>query len=300
VSDGTAVGTHELTPISGASTANHVLQPTVLASLGNEAVFRGVDTSGLQRLWVSDGRAAGTHELSGIAVIPDFITPLGARAFFDGVVETSNHQDLWVTDGTAAGTHPITASGASPGGLGPSSFVAFNDEVLFKGVDANGSQGLWVTDGTTAGTHELTGINGAYLGASGLDPLGPVVVNGEVVFSGVDAADTIGLWVTDGTAAGTHELTGIAGADGTGGLDPFGLTAFGGKVLFQQGVGIDNQLWVTDGTAAGTQELTGISGNSGDAVAIALFVLSARGDFNGDGRSDVLIENTSGGRCQSK
>ena len=32
-----------------------------------------------------------------------------------------------------------------------------------------------------------------------------------VMFAGTDTAGNIGLWVTDGTAAGTHELTGISG-----------------------------------------------------------------------------------------
>ena len=33
---------------------------------------------------------------------------------------------------------------------------------------------------------------------------------GEVLFEGTNAAYLTGLWVTDGTAAGTHQLTGRA------------------------------------------------------------------------------------------
>jgi ELWxxDGT repeat protein len=33
-----------------------------------------------------------------------------------------------------------------------------------------------------------------------------------VLFSALDASGNDGLWVTNGTAAGTHELTGISGA----------------------------------------------------------------------------------------
>ena len=79
-------------------------------------------------------------------------------------------------------------------------------------------------------------------------------------FSGVDTASFRGLWVTNGTTAGTFELTGIIGAF-TGGVTPSELTVFNGEVLFQ---GEDTAghlgLWVTNGTAAGTFELTGISG----------------------------------------
>jgi ELWxxDGT repeat protein len=71
-------------------------------------------------------------------------------------------------------------------------------------------------------------------------------------FEGVDAAGFQGLWVTDGTPAGTHEITNISGAY-SGGLFPGGinpdLTVFHGRVLF---VGYDTTgigLWETNGTA---------------------------------------------------
>ena len=83
-----------------------------------------------------------------------------------------------------------------------------------------------------------------------------------VLFQGQDASGVNGLWETNGTAAGTFELTGINGVD-VYGLAPNGFTVFNGKVLF---VGDDSNglegLWLTDGTAAGTQELTAISGAS--------------------------------------
>ena len=45
-----------------------------------------------------------------------------------------------------------------------------------------------------------------------------------MLFSGLDSSGQIGLWETDGTAAGTHELTGIVGTS-TANFDPSGLTA---------------------------------------------------------------------------
>ena len=63
--------------------------------------------------------------------------------------------------------------------------------------------------------------------------------------------------MTNGTVAGTHELTGIAGAGTTaGGFDPSGFTVYDGVVLFS---GVDSsghdELWTTNGTAAGTTEI---------------------------------------------
>jgi len=76
----------------------------------------------------------------------------------------------------------------------------------------------------------------------------------EVLFAGGDH----GLWVTDGTAQGTHEVNAIKNAY-PGSLSPSNFVVFDGKALFE---GVDAQnhesLWVTNGTASGTHELVGI------------------------------------------
>src|SRR5262249_4565125 len=144
--------------------------------------------------------------------------------------------------------------------------VVFNNEVLFAGIDAANQTGLWVTNGTAAGTYELTGITNAYAGSGGLfggsvaQPPDFTVFKNEVLFDGVDAAGNNGLWVTDGTVGGTHELTGINDASAAGVL-PKDMTVFNNEVLFQgsDAAGVIG-LWVTDGTAAGTHELTGVKG----------------------------------------
>jgi ELWxxDGT repeat protein len=154
--------------------------------------------------------------------------------------------------------------------------TAFNNEVLFNGVDANGLSGLWVTDGTVGSTHELVAGAGGASDPAGLNPTSITDYNGEVLFSGLDASGDMGLWVSDGTAAGTHELTVIVGAD-TAGLAPSDLTVYNGEVLFR---GLDQsgraQLWITNGTVAGTQELTGIvgaatTGAGHDSSGLAVF-----------------------------
>jgi ELWxxDGT repeat protein len=61
--------------------------------------------------------------------------------------------------------------------------------------------------------------------------------------------------VTDGTTAGTHEIT-VNGA-GSGGIVPYDLTVFNNAVLFAGYDAANNVgLWVTDGTTAGTHEIT--------------------------------------------
>ena len=266
ITDGTAVGTTELSSISGASSAG--IAPSDLTVFGNEALFSGINASGQTGLWTTDGTANGTLELTGIigaaaaGIAPTDLTVFNHQAMFTGT-DTAGHLGLWVTNGTAGGTTELTGvASASSTGLDPSDLTVFNSEVLFNGVDANGLSGLWVTDGTVGGTHELVSGAGGAADPPGLNPTNITVYNNEVLFSGLDATGDMGLWVSNGTAAGTHELTGIIGAD-LSGLAPSDLTVYNGEVLFR---GLDHSgqaaLWITDGTVAGTHELTGIAGAS--------------------------------------
>ena len=262
----------ELSSISGASSAG--IAPSDLTVFGNEALFSGINASGQTGLWTTDGTANGTLELAGIigaaaaGVAPTDLTVFNHQALFTGT-DTAGHLGLWVTNGTAGGTTELTGvASASSTGLDPSDMTVFNNEVLFNGVDANGLSGLWVTDGTVGGTHELVAGAGGASDPAGLNPTNITVYNGEVLFSGLDASGDMGLWVSNGTAAGTHELTGITGADPSG-LAPSDLTVYNGEVLFR---GLDQSgqaaLWITDGTVAGTHELTGIAGASTTGIGL--------------------------------
>ena len=81
-----------------------------------------------------------------------------------------------------------------------------------------------------------------------------------VLFAGGDALGDVELWETNGTAAGTVEITRGFEA-GTGGLNPSFITAYGGEALFD-GVNATGSfgLWATNGTASGTHQITGIKG----------------------------------------
>ncbi len=126
---------------------------------------------------------------------------------------------------------------------------------MARDAAAGGHLGLWTTDGTAGGTKELIPAAGAGAAATGLNPTDMTVFDGEVLFNGADANGLSGLWATDGTAGGTHEVIAEA-AGASSGLDPTDMTVFGSEVLFS---GVDanglSGLWVTDGTAGGTHEL---------------------------------------------
>jgi ELWxxDGT repeat protein len=109
--------------------------------------------------------------------------------------------------------------------------------VLFAGQDTSGNPDLWVTDGTSAGTSELA-VAGADSGglfdlsffSSGFSP-GFTVLGTRVLFEGYDASGIDSLWVTDGTSAGTRELT-VAGSFANGvffDVNAPDLTVFAGR-----------------------------------------------------------------------
>jgi ELWxxDGT repeat protein len=224
VTDGTASGTFELMAVPPDLGGGYIHSLTVF---NNQALFAqalNYDNNRLSGLWVTDGTAGGTHEITGIVgASPSGITPAALTVFAGGVIfsgiDAEQKRGIWITDGTSSGTHEITGvAGAPPGGLAPSNFVSFKDKVLFAAQDANNQIGLWVTDGTAAGTHELVDIIGAWTSSTGprgiigggLNPFHLLALDDKVLFNGTDSDGNIGLWVTDGTAAGTHEVTGIA------------------------------------------------------------------------------------------
>src|SRR5205823_2807281 len=123
------------------------------------ALFRGFNASGITGLWVTDGTANGTYELTGIAGVsssglaPSGFTVFNGQVLFAGS-DASGASGLWITDGTAAGTTKLASTGYQFG-LAPSSFTILGNKALFMGFDANGAKRVWVTDGTPGGTSEL-------------------------------------------------------------------------------------------------------------------------------------------------
>jgi ELWxxDGT repeat protein len=234
-----------------------------------EVMFYGTDSNGTFGLWITDGAAQGTYELTGVTgtyysgLAPSNFASFNGEVYFDGS-DPNGGSDLWVTNGTAAGTHAITGiSGALTYGtrLQPSDLTSLGSKLLFSGFDSSDQQGLWVSDGTAGGTQELSSLTDIYGGTiTNIRPQDLTVFNGEVAFDGYDSKSTLGgLWITDGTQAGTHEIVHGSGV----GAYPRALTVLGNELLFegQDSLGYGD-LWVTDGTVSGAHEVTGILGES--------------------------------------
>jgi hypothetical protein len=148
--------------------------------MASRAVFSGLDASDHINLWVTDGTAAGTNELTpagayyyglldiGGGVSPDF-TALGGRILFEGV-DTSGQSNLWVTDGTSAGTTELLVG--LPSTFAPD-FTVIGSKALFAAVAVAGKRrDLWVTDGTAKGSSDLTSASPTAPNPSDLTVLG--------------------------------------------------------------------------------------------------------------------------------
>ncbi|MEZ5965495.1 MAG: hypothetical protein R3F56_16800 [Planctomycetota bacterium] len=112
--------------------------------------------------------------------------------------------------------------------------------------------------------HLLLDVNGHMAGTSSM-PRHMVPHNGATFFVATTAAGEE-LFVTDGTAAGTHLVRDIV--PGPGSSSPQELTSAAGVMFFTADDGLSGrELWVTDGTSAGTFEIEVFPGASSSAPA---------------------------------
>ena len=259
VTDGTAAGTVSLGISDGGTNGQATVRE--FTPIGNgRALFQGTGPNGKQP-WITDGTAAGTSELKNLGSggsNPAQFTPVGGGKFVFSAT-TSSGYELWVTDGTAAGT--VLVKDINPGlaNSNPLKLTALGNGLVVFGAD-NGTTGIepWVTDGTAAGTKLIKNLDSG----SGSSLFAPIkgtsgygftsLGDGRAVFAA--SVSGIGVWITDGTSAGTTllRLVNTPGGNGFGSVDSF-ASAGPGKVIFTMNDGVSGtQPWITDGTTAGT------------------------------------------------
>src|SRR5262249_15548304 len=149
--------------------------------------------------------------------------------------------------------------------------------LYFTADDGVHGNEVWVSDGTAGGTQMLLDVNPTNGGPFG--PGGPhgsqasqfTPVGDRGYLNPHDGGSGQELWVTDGTAAGTHLVKDIDPTNNA----PFGfpegptqLTAYKGKVYFIANDGVTgNELWKSDGTEAGTVLVKDVNPGPGGSVA---------------------------------
>jgi ELWxxDGT repeat protein len=258
MSDGTAAGTVMVMDINPGPHSSYPpdtwLDPHTMMNANGLLYFLAANNdAGLAELWLSDGTAAGTYQLTGQVGVTDFrdldTVAIDGTLFFpynDGV----HGKELWKTDGTLAGT--VLVKDIFPAGQGsyPNELTNVNGTLFFVANDGAHGPELWKSDGTVAGTGMVKDID---LGAGSIYPTNLTSVNGTLYFTGGDGVHSPQLWKSDGTAAGTVEVAAIPSPRNPDG-DPT-LVSANGKVFI-----VTDGLWVSDGTAAGTSALPGVPG----------------------------------------
>ena len=287
--------------------------------LGNEVLFVDTTKNGDGELWVTDGTTAGTTQIQVTGTASSFLgyqnpdfTIIGGKALLVGD-DNNGRASLWVTGGTSAGTSELSAAVSNVNNSGlfwdylKPDFTVLGSMALFEGLDSSNKYNPWVTNGTAAGTSELY-VAGAYSGgaifpanSSNSSSVGPdfTVFGNQAVFLSLNASDVLGIAITNGTEAGTSELS-VGGAY-SGGLFDWStspnpeFTALGNEVLFE---GEDQSghlgLWVTNGTVLGTSELTGIA----NAYSGGLFASGVNPDLTANGNVALFDGYDSSGHLQ--
>ena len=181
---------------------------------------------------------------------PRYLTEYNGKIYF--VATNGTHAKLYASDGTTAGT---TLVGPTPGNGVVWYLTKYNGKLYFTYDDGIHGLELWTSDGTSAGTFLLkdiwTGNTAGGIPYSSL-PRYFTVCNGLLFFQAGTATRSQGLWVTDGTAAGTQML-------GNQYSDPFAsndsFIVLNNKIYFEGNAGSGYGMWSSDGTTAGTVQV---------------------------------------------
>lgn len=269
-SDGTAAGTQLLVDINNGMAngiPDYVDRSTdnILPVLQNTAFFYGDNgTNGIE-LWKTDGTVAGTQ------MVVDLNTNAGAgirdlsyhmqmvvynnKLYFQGRTATDD-EEVWSSDGTAAGTQKAFDINTGSDGSGAGAFAVFNNKLMFSAYELIAPPStftvphVYIYDGTNvqAIIDSTTSIeNPEY------------VVIGNKIFFHLTFGQNMGLYVSDGTKAGTTLLSKDFIGNGNGAQNngkrlnlaqANGLATFLGKTSTTT-----DGLWVSDGTINSTQQI---------------------------------------------
>lgn len=191
-----------------ASSAFPIFERTTTGPIGavenltaaEDQLFFFVTGPGGAELWVTDGSAGGTRQVTGPTPGTVFQrAAVGNTLFFVRTIllpDASLRIELWKSDGTPGGTRFVKALENTPFRM-----TAVNGKLLFiLQTEASGTE-PWVSDGTEAGTHVLKDINpGPDSSISGLDLIPD---DGVIYFAAADPEHGNEVWRTDGTPEGT-------------------------------------------------------------------------------------------------
>jgi ELWxxDGT repeat protein len=195
--------------------------------------------------------------LDAAGLYPSQLTPVGSALYFTTLDPTGGMDLNMFSGGVTQVLHRFVGTSSDTPDQGPGGDVKFlgalGSMLLFK-ADSDDPEGgeLWATDGTASGTREVLDIDANGGDIPNFHLTNPVVLGGKLYFTtplpGGSPTDVV--WVTDGSAAGTHIVTDLGA--GSSGYSADHLAAAGATLYF---TAFGNSLYATDGTAGGTRLL---------------------------------------------
>ena len=187
--------------------------PQSLTAIGSTLYFTASDAVSGRELWKTDGTESGTVLVKDIDEgspnsWPQDLTVVGSTLYFtaaDGVSGT----ELWKTDGTPNGTVRVRDIHDGSFGSFPTALTAFGSSLYFSADDGVAGRELWKTDGTEAGTVLVADLAPGiyYQGVQGEVPAGSYLHGFTPVGSVLFFANGSSLWKTNGTEAGTVQVS---------------------------------------------------------------------------------------------
>jgi ELWxxDGT repeat protein len=207
---------------------------------------------------------------------PGTAVAVGGGGYFFAASDDAQGRELRYSDGTGPSA---LVKDIDPGADGsyPGNLTAVGSDLYFTADDGTHGSQLWRSDGTQAGT-------------SMVDDFGTDANVGSLVGSGASLFFTRGtdLYVTDGTAGGTRQLTSTLGTADH-------LAPFAGGIVFSG----DGGPWISNGTAGGTRLLkAGLDAPDGfTALDGALYFAASTAAH---GRELYKSDGTTGGTAELK
>ncbi|MEA2560133.1 MAG: hypothetical protein QOH06_1637 [Acidobacteriota bacterium] len=261
ISDGTEAGTNLLMDLEPTGSTSGGW-PWWLTPAGGLVYFTSDIGNG--KLWKSDGTPEGTLPVRDAAPASSAVTeltPVGSFLFYSG--SGPDGYELWKTDGTEVGTVQVANIAPGTASSNPDRLTRVGSLVFFSADDGSSGRELWVSSGFGA-TRVKDIAPGAGSGiANTLDDQAyrfdhwaaatpTAEVRGKLLFPADDGTAGEELWVSDGTAAGTHRLKDVF--PGPRSSEIHWLTAVGEWVYFVADDGTHGrELWMSDGTVLGTR-----------------------------------------------
>jgi len=290
-SDGTAAGTRA---VSSFAAPEAFEQTFWLKPIGSHVYFFADDITHGRELWRSDGTPQGTVRTTEFGYADAFgdysdddqVEELNGKIFFFATDGFSPRR-LWTSNGSPASTRELSDVCVDPCELFDEPWLRrLGNRLIFPAYAGFASE-LWFTDGTAAGSGPLDSCPGACV----LVLSRPRVLADRLYFVASSGSSGDELWSSNGTPAGTHQVSGFDDFDPFfvpfPGSEPPEVVAAGGRLWF----GADQspygqELWSSAGTPETTTLAADISRGAASSAPASFAALGDRVLFAA-GRCDV-------------